>query len=220
MATFPMLRYLLVLLLSSCTYAPIEVRDDSYSTRVAGSSIAQGLLLRLADPKDTEYRVGIINTAAEFGVLISPKDAAPSAQYFRGYSSRRESPWNLSWLVRDTIAYSLDNLSYEITRSQIDSQNCPDLEETLDQFYSQLEVALERPILLSEIERKPRQRLEQVTVDGTSYIIQISTSDSTVVIYPNRDVANSLDNVAASLMGVIGACANDALSEIERHRGW
>ena len=220
MTRLPMLRFLIVLLLTGCSSEPIGVLDYSGSTRVAGISIAQRLLLRLADPKDTDYRVGIINTAVESGVLISPKDATPSAQYFRGYSSRRESPWKLSWIVRDIIAYSLDNLSFEVIRQQIDSQNCPNLEEALDQFYLQLEAVLERPILLSELVRKPQQQIEVVSVDGTSYIIQISTSDSTLVINPNRNVDRSLDSISGTLMGVISGCANEAPSEIERHRGW
>lgn len=171
--------------------------------------------MRLASSKRTEFRVGIINTALEAGVLISPRGALAVAEFFRGYSTDKVSTWNLSWSAREQLDASVDKLTFEVLRKSIRSRGCSDLRDSLDQFYTELENVLQSSISLSQI---PQERqLQEVIVDGTSYVIQIWTGERVLVIYPDRDIDKELDRVSAELMRVVGRCSNNQPGTIESH---
>jgi hypothetical protein len=176
--------------------------------------------MSLTNPKDTEFRVGVINTAAEFGVLLSPKGMVPAVEYFRGHSTARDSGWNLSWTARELLDESADNLTFEVIRTKISSRGCGGLERAMDRLYNELEAVLQSPISLSEIPRAPAaEGISEVTLDGTSYVIQIWTGERTVIIRPDRDIDVELDNASGALLSLISGCSNTSPGEIEVHRG-
>jgi hypothetical protein len=176
------------------------------------------LLTRLSNPKDTNFRVGLVNTAAEFGALISPKQAPPVAEYFRGYSSARGSTWQLSWTARELLESLADDLKFELIRKSMDSQSCPELEASVARFYAELEYALQSEISLTDL--PPEIHPERMTLDGTSYAIQIWMGERTLAIYPDRDIDMSLDDASRVLMGIISGCSNALPGTIEEHYGW
>lgn len=212
--------FLIVLLVASLSCSSLAT-GQSPAVQISGNYFAQGLLKRLVNPDGTSFRVGIINTAAEFGILISPKGASPIAEYFRGYSTARDSTWNLSWTARESLEASVDNLRFEVMRKRVDSRSCPELEEGLNRFYAELESVLQPAITLTETPPEVPPEVEEVTVDGTSYIIQIGMGEMTLAIYPDIDADADPDLSESSrvLMNVIGGCANELPGEIERHNG-
>lgn len=184
--------------------------------------MAQRLLMRLANPNGTNYRIGIINTAAEFGALISPQGASPTAESVSGYSSTRGSGWQLSWTARELLEASADHVTFEVRRTRVDPQGCPALEEEIERFYGELDSVLREPISLSALPIPPvfPNGIEEVTLDGTSFIIQIWTNERILAIYPDRDVDRSLDRASGALLGVIGGCVDGLPSTVEEHIGW
>lgn len=187
-------------------------------TWIAGNSLANELLMRLANPKHTDFRVGIINAAAEIGVLISPKGEPSVAEYFRGYSTDKQSGWNLTWTAREQLDAPSDRLVFEVNRKTIRSRGCSELEDSLDRFYTELESVLQSPVSLSEIPQE--HQLDEITVDGTYYILQIWTGERLFAIYPDRDIDKTLDSASAELMRVIGRCSNNRPGTIEEHYAW
>src|SRR5690606_32561601 len=100
----------------------------------------------------------------------------------------------------------------------VDAQACPELEDALDRFYTQLEDVLEPSILLAELPKKYQP--EMITVDGTSYTLQIWTGERTLAIYPDRDVDLELDGGSGALLSVVSRCSNGLPSTIEEHYRW
>ena len=177
--------------------------------------MAQSLLTRLSNPKGTDYRVGVVNTAAEFGVLVSPKGASPVVEYFRGYSTARGSERWLSWTATELLDSSPDTLRFEVIRITIDAQTCPDLEEAVSRFYSELERVLQSQVSLSDL--PPDRHPEFITVDGTSYVLQIWTGEGTLAIHPDRDIDLDMDDASRVLLSTISGCSNGLPSVIEEH---
>ena len=212
------MRALVAIILTICLYVPSFALGQRTPNWIAGSSLANGLLLRLANPKGTDFRAGIINTAAEIGVLVSPVGDSSVAEYFRGYSTARQSDWNLTWTVREQLDASIDNLVFEVIRKAVSSSSCPDLDDSLSRFYAMLESALQSPVSLTQIPQERRR--ESITVDGTSYVIQIWTGERLIAIYPDRDIDKAMDNASAELMRVIGRCSSNQTGTVEEHRAW
>lgn len=189
--------------------------------QMSGAAIAQALLMSLTNPRGTEFRVGVTNTAAEFGVLLSPKGAEPAVEFLRGYSTERDSGWNLSWTARELLDGAARNLTLEVIRTKIISHGCVGLGLAMDRFYSELDAALQSTISLSEVPQRPASDgIIPVTVDGTSYLIQIWTGERTVIIHPDRDIDEELDNASGALLSLISGCSNTAPGKVEVHRRW
>ncbi len=212
------LKVVLIATLTVCLCWPSLSLGQRSPNRIAGDHIANGLLMGLANPKSTNFRVGILNTAAEVGVLISPNGALPVVEHFRGYSSDQQSNWNLSWSVREQLDSNAESLSIEIIRKRIARRGCAQLEEAVNGFYTELENVLQARVLLTQI--PPERPLGEVTVDGTSFIVQIWTGERTLVIGPDQDIDKALHNASFELMRVISGCSDDLSGEIEEHRVW
>ena len=91
----------------------------------------------------------------------------------------------------------------------------------MDRLYNELVAVLQSPISLSEIPRAPASDgITEVTVDGTSYVIQIWTGERTIIIRPDRDIDVELDNASGALLSLISGCSNTSPGEIEVHRRW
>lgn len=120
------MRFLIIALLTIYLCWPSLSLGQRSPNWVAGTNIADGLLMRLTNPKRTDFRVGIINTALEAGVLISPMGAPSMAEYFGGYSTDKVSTWNLSWSAREQLDVSVDRLAFEVLRKSISSRGCSD----------------------------------------------------------------------------------------------
>jgi len=210
------------LLVAAIMIASLGVTSAAVGQRapnwIAGNSLAGELLRRLANPKDTAFQVGIINSAAEIGVLISPKGSALVAEHFSGYSTNRQSGWKLTWTAREQLNASSEELVFEVNRKTIRSRGCAELNGSLNRFYTELETVLQTPVLLSNM--PPNPQLSEVTLDGTSYIIQIWTGERLLVIFPDQDRDKTLDSVSAELMRVIGICSVNRRSSIEEHYVW
>lgn len=89
------------------------------------------------------------------------------------------------------------------------------MHDSLDRFYTELESVLQSSISLSQI---PQERqLQEIIVDGTSYVIQIWTGERILAIYPDRDIDKELDRVSGELIRVIGRCSNNQSGTIETH---
>ena len=210
------LKFLLLALLLINQGCSSVAMEQSEATRAAGYYVAQELLLRLANPQHTNFRVGIVNTAAEFRILISAKRAPLAAEYFRGYSTQRESTWNLSWTAREQLEVSGDRLIFEVLRKKlVNPQQCAGLDEAVNKLYAELEAVLEMPMSLTEIPQE--HQTDSVRIDGTSYVIQIWTGERTLAIYPDRDIDITLDNASSVLMRVISGCSNELPDVIEKH---
>jgi hypothetical protein len=211
-------RRLIVALLAFTILWPLTSDAQWSPNRLSGVRLAQELLMRLANPRNTDYRVGIFNTAAEFGVLISPKEASARVEYFRGYSTERGSIWQLSSTARELLDSAADDLRLEVVRTTTDIQDCPELEAAKARLYAELEQALQDPISLSDIPQEPRPRI--VTVDGTSYVLQIWTGARALVIHPDRDIDLALDGASRALLSMVSGCAARSRGTIEEHQVW
>jgi hypothetical protein len=97
-------------------WSPISVAQSTWNQGL-GRHVAHDLLMRLTNPRNTDYRVGVINTAAEVGVLVSPKGEPPVAESIRGYSTSRGSGWRLSWTATELLDSSADDLLFETSMS-------------------------------------------------------------------------------------------------------
>jgi hypothetical protein len=204
-------------IISGSLFLPSEVSGQNSRNLGLGRAISYEILTRLANPKDSEFRVGVVNVAAEFGALISPQGQSPVAEYFRGFSGARDSTWQLSWTAMELLDSS-EELRFEVIRKTIESRLCPELEEVASRFFAELERALDSEISLSEL---PHQRaLETITVDGTWYVIQIWTGERTLAIHPDRDIDKSLDAASGSLLRTVGGCANGVPGTVEVHSRW
>lgn len=212
------MRRLIIALLAFTVSWPLTSDAQWSPNRLSGVRMAQELLMRLANPRNTEYRVGIVNTAAEFGVLISPKGASPAVEYFRGYSTERGSVTWLSWTARELLDSAADDLRLEVVRTTTDIQDCPELDAAIARLYAELEQALQDPILLSEVPQEPRPRI--VTVDGTSYVLQIWTGARALVIYPDRDIDLALHRASRELLSMVSGCAGRSRGQVEEHQAW
>jgi hypothetical protein len=209
---------LIIALLTISLSWPLTSDAQWTPNRIAGVELAQVLLMRLANPRDTDYRVGIVNTSAEFGALISPKGTSATVEHVDGYSTERASTWRFSWTATELFDSGAGDLRFEVIRTKTDTQSCPGLQAAINRFYAELEQVLHDPISLSEMptEHRPDVRFR----DGTSYVLQVWTGARTLVIYPDRDIDVALDRASGRLLGTVGGCVGESPSTIETHSVW
>ena len=112
-----------VLLICSVFFQSCAIGQAS-PNQLSGAAIAQALLTSLTNPRGTEFQVGVINTAAEFGVLLSRKGAEPEVEFLRGHSTARDSGWKLSWTATELLDGAARDLTLEVIRTKISSQGC------------------------------------------------------------------------------------------------
>lgn len=208
--------FLAIAAVATC-WSPNSVAQNNWNQSLA-RHVANDLLMRLTNPKETEYRVGVINAAAEFGVLVSPKGQPAVAESIRGYSSARSSGWQLSWTATELLDSSADDLVFEVMRKRVTVSSCPEMDVAVREFYAELERTMQAEILLSEIPQK--RRPETFTVDGTWYVVQIWTGERTIAIYPDRDIDVALDEASRVLASTIGRCSSELPGTVEEHYGW
>ena len=177
--------------------------------------MAQSLLMQLGNPKDTEYLVGIINRSAESGALLSPNEPSPRAESFNGYSTARGSNAWLTLTATELLGASVYRRRLEVMRKFVSAEACPQLEDAVIRFYIELDRVLQTPISLTAL--PPERRPETITLDGTSYVLQIWTGERTLVIYPDRDIDKALDEVSSVLLATIGECSRRLPGKVEEH---
>jgi hypothetical protein len=171
--------------------------------------MAQSLLTQLTSPRGTEYRVGVINTAAQVGVLISPKGSFPRAKYFRGNNSM------LSGLIRGQLDRPARPARVEVMSKEVDANSCPELERAASGFYAELERLLQAQVPLSEL--PPVIRPSTITVDGTTYVLQLWTGEGTIVLHPDQDIDKAANEASRILVSSISSCSSDAMGDIEEY---
>lgn len=183
-----------------------------------GEFISDALMMRLTNARLTSFRVGIYNTALDSGILISGKDSQPVAEFVHGYSSERGHNWRLAWTAAKQVENAdSEGFRFELLGTRVDSQNCPALEDAIQRFYSELEAAISSAT--NSLLRSPEtsQQLHVVTMDGTTYPIQVWTGREDITVTADRDVNKSLHAASQTLHGVVSRCSNDVTGKIEQH---
>ena len=174
--------------------------------------MAQSLLMQLTSPRGTECRVGVINTAAQVGVLISPKGPFPRAKYFRGNDSM------LSGLIQGQLDGPARPARVEVLSKEFDAHSCPALEQAASGFYAELERLLQAQVSLTEL--PPVIRPSAITLDGTTYVLQLWTGEGKIVLHPDRDIDKAADEASRILVSSISSCSIDASGNIEEYPVW
>lgn len=205
-------------LLPILVFATAVAHGQSSWSRYMGNMISDALMMRLTNPRLTSFRVGISNTALDTGMLISGKDSRPVVEFVRGYSSERGHNWQLAWSAAEQAETAVsEGFRFELIRTRVDSQNCPALEDAIEIFYSELETAITGAAISLLRNPEPSQQLRVVTVDGTTYPIQVWTGREGITLTADRDVNKSLHAASQSLHGAVSGCSNDVAGKIEQH---
>lgn len=175
-----------------------------------GRIISESFLQRLTNPVNTEYRVGVVNVGASTGMLLSPQDARPEVKFMSG---------NQSWLWA-SAAEQIDSgdstsIRFEVLSKVIDTTSCVALQDAHDNFYLELNRALSEDITLTSLPTRPA--VGEITVDGTTFPIQIYTGRNHLTIMADRDVNRGLQQASYDLHRIVSGCSNDVDGIIEEH---
>ena len=189
---------------------PLAVHAQWERAFFVGRIVSHAFLEKLTNPRGTEYRVGMINSAASTGMLVSPEGARPAVKFMRGNGTPL---WASAALQVDKQQGGA--FRFEVINTLVEVNSCPMLEEAHATFYRDLNRVLSEEVPLNVLPVRPQ--VDTITVDGTTFPIQIYTGRDFVTIMADRDVDRELHDASYELHLIVSKCSNGVEGAIEEH---
>jgi hypothetical protein len=179
-----------------------------------GRALGKDLLLRLTDPRtNADFRIGIVDVVPLTGMLLGPADMPAQVEFLKSTST-------FLWAdAAEKIANAGDDeqLAFEFQRTMLTETNCPALPTMLKNFYIELENIPPIPSFTSTRLADPPGVPEEITVDGTYYIIQVMVNHTKLEITPDTGGNSALNSAAANLHEAAWNCANTNSGVVEQY---
>jgi hypothetical protein len=201
---------LLMVAMTSPGCSSTQTPEESMRYRLA-RTVGLSVIHDITDPeRNKDFRVGLVNTVLQTGMLFGSQEPSGTLKYLRSTEA-------FFWAdaAQKIAAPNNETFDFEYQETRLTDKNCPGLERILENFYTNLEATYPSSLQESEESMVPSGGPEEIMVDGTRYVIQMTVNETKITLTPDNGRTSALHAAAAKLEATAQNCASSIEGTIE-----